>query len=118
MSVQALRDTTYANELVHGSIKFPSAYEGRIERLRFKEGVDHLPELQPERPCDMPDAAKYNQGADVKNSEILITFKFMWILLLMLLMGGCTHKSYEKTNPEEYEKFWKENHFGKKKFRF
>src|SRR2546423_341487 len=40
MSDAPLRDTPYATELAHGSITFPSKTEGRIERLRFKEGLD------------------------------------------------------------------------------
>jgi hypothetical protein len=35
-----MRDTPYATELAHGSVTFPSGTEGRIERLRFKEGSD------------------------------------------------------------------------------
>lgn len=35
-----LRDTPYATELAHGSVTFPSGSEGRIERLRFKEGLE------------------------------------------------------------------------------
>ena len=40
MSDTPLRDTAYATELAHGSVTFPSNTEGRIERLRFKEGAD------------------------------------------------------------------------------
>jgi hypothetical protein len=35
-----LRDTAYAAELAHGTVSFPSGSEGRIERLRFKKGLD------------------------------------------------------------------------------
>jgi hypothetical protein len=40
MTDAPLRDTPYATELAHGSVTFPSGTEGRIERLRFKEGLD------------------------------------------------------------------------------
>jgi hypothetical protein len=40
MSDTPLRDTAYATELAHGKVAFPSGTEGRIERLRFKEGPD------------------------------------------------------------------------------
>lgn len=40
MSDASLRDAPYPKVLAHGSVTFPSGMEGRIERLRFKEGVD------------------------------------------------------------------------------
>ena len=40
MDAKPLRDTRYAKELAHGSVTFPSGTEGRIERLRFKEGLE------------------------------------------------------------------------------
>ena len=40
MGDTALRDTSYATELAHGSVSFPDGSEGRLERLRFKEGTD------------------------------------------------------------------------------
>jgi hypothetical protein len=40
MNDTPLRDTPYATELAHGSVIFKSSTEGRIERLRFKEGSD------------------------------------------------------------------------------
>jgi hypothetical protein len=40
MSDTPMRDTAYATELAHGSVTFASGTEGRIERLRFKEGPD------------------------------------------------------------------------------
>jgi hypothetical protein len=33
-----MRDTSYATEIAHASFVFPGGSEGRIERLRFKEG--------------------------------------------------------------------------------
>jgi hypothetical protein len=39
MNDASLRDTRYATELAHASISFPTGSEGRIERLRFKEGA-------------------------------------------------------------------------------
>ena len=35
-----MRDTPYATELAHGCFTFPDVTEGRIERLRFKEGTE------------------------------------------------------------------------------
>lgn len=40
MSSAPLRDTPYATELAHGAFTFPEGTEGRIERLRFKEGSE------------------------------------------------------------------------------
>ena len=40
MSDTPLRDTSYATELAHTAITFPSGTEGRIERLRFKDSLD------------------------------------------------------------------------------
>lgn len=39
MADPSLRDTPYATELAHASITFPGGSEGRVERLRFKEGA-------------------------------------------------------------------------------
>jgi hypothetical protein len=40
MTDRPMRDTDYATELARGSVTFPDGTEGRIERLRFKDGPD------------------------------------------------------------------------------